>query len=151
MYSRFISAVSAARQPSLIREMTQVTLKSDQVTQVQLKSFPSDPCICSARNDPPVRRLPKPSDVPLQAAHPRSLRGRSDCPAREGAAGDLYLPKLVPDIFPKLLLLQKLILAIGKPQAALQYLPTPGHPRLLQQLRQLQEEAHTPDKVTGDN
>ena len=36
-------------------------------------------------------------------------------------------------------------------QAALQYLPTPGHPRLLQQLRQLQEEAHTPHKVTGDD
>ena len=104
MYSRFISAVSAARQPSLIREMTQVTLKSDQVTQVQLKSSPSDPCICSARNDPPFRRLPKPSDVPLQAAHPRSLRWRSDCPARKGAAGDLYLPKLLPDIFLKLIL-----------------------------------------------
>ena len=39
---------------------------------------------------------------------------------------------------------------LPNPQAALQYLPTPGHPRLLQQLRQLQEEAHTPDKVTGD-
>ena len=44
----------------------------------------------------------------------------------------------------------KLILAIAQTQAALQYLPTPGHPRLLQQLRQLQEEAHKPHKVTGD-
>ena len=40
---------------------------------------------------------------------------------------------------------------LPNPQAALQYLPTPGHPRLLQQLRQLQEEAHTPHKVTGDD
>ena len=46
--------------------------------------------------------------------------------------------------------LPKLILAIPQTQAALQYLPTPGHPRLLQQLRQLQEEAHQPQKVTGD-
>ena len=48
--------------------------------------------------------------------------------------------------------LPKLTLAmLPNPQAALQYLPTPGHPRLLQQLRQLQEEAHTPDKVTEDD
>ena len=47
--------------------------------------------------------------------------------------------------------LSKLIFTCYCPtQAALQYLPTPGHPRLLQQLRQLQEEAHTPNKVTGD-
>ena len=35
-------------------------------------------------------------------------------------------------------------------QAALQYLPTPGHPKLLQQLRQLQQEAHSPHKVIRD-
>ena len=33
-------------------------------------------------------------------------------------------------------------------QSALQYLPTPGHPGLLKQLRLLQEEVHTPHQVT---
>ena len=37
MYSRFISAVSAARQPSLIREMTQVL----KIPPLKLSSFPS--------------------------------------------------------------------------------------------------------------
>ena len=66
MYSRFISAVSSARQPSLIREMTQVSLAR---CQIRPSTSVTDPRVCPARDDPVVRRLPQPTDVSFQAAH----------------------------------------------------------------------------------
>ena len=68
MYSRFISAVSSARQPSLIREMTQVSLDRCQIRPSTSVTV-TDPRVCPARDDPVVRRLPQPTDVSFQAAH----------------------------------------------------------------------------------
>jgi len=103
IYSRFVNAVSAARQPSLIREMTQI-----------LAAAPA-------------------GMIPLSGGFPN------------------------PEMFP----FKKLTLEVaggrditlqGKQlQSALQYLPTPGHPGLLKQLRQLQEEVHTPHQGVWSN
>jgi len=103
MYSRFISAVSAARQPSLIREMTQI-----------LAAAP-------------------PEMIPLSGGFPNPQMFPFKQLTLEVSGGD------------------PIVLQGKGLQAALQYLPTPGHPRLLQQLRQLQEEAHTPDKDVWSN
>jgi len=103
MYSRFINAVSAARQPSLIREMTQVLANAS------------------------------PEMIPLSGGFPN------------------------PQMFPFKQL--KLEVPGGSPivlegpslQAALQYLPTPGHPGLLRHLRSLQEEEHRPPQEVWAN
>ena len=50
----------------------------------------SDSCVCSARDDPSVWRIPKPPDVPFQAAHPWSLGRRSNRPSGKGFAGEQY-------------------------------------------------------------
>jgi len=103
IYSRFMNNVSAARQPSLIREMTKILA-----------------------NAPPDM-------IPLSGGFPN--------------------PKMFP--FTSLTMDveggEAIKLSGSALQSALQYLPTNGHPVLLQQLRDLQHEVHQPDHSVWSN
>ena len=103
IYSRFLNSVSAARQPSLIREMTKILA-----------------------NAPPDM-------IPLSGGFPN--------------------PKMFP--FTSLTMDvdngEPIKLSGSALQSALQYLPTNGHPQLLQQLRQLQQDVHQPDQSIWSN
>jgi len=96
-YSRFVSAISAARQPSLIREMTKV-----------LAAAPPEMIPLSGG-------FPNPAMFPFTSLE-MSVTG-SPTPLR---------------------------LSGRELQAALQYLPTPGHTGLLAKLRDLQLKVHSP-------
>ena len=95
--------VSAARQPSLIREMTKVLANA------------------------PPEMIPLSGGFPNPAMFP--------------------FTNLTLDVVNG----QPIKLSGSALQSALQYLPTNGHPQLLQQLRQLQQEVHRPDDSVWSN
>jgi len=103
MYSRFINAISAARQPSLIREMTKI-----------LAGAPPEMIPLSGGMPNPEMFPFKELKLEVTGGHPIVLEGKAL-------------------------------------QAALQYIPTHGHPALLKQLRSLQEEVHTPNQDVWAN
>ena len=103
IYSRFLNNISAARQPSLIREMTKILAAAPPEMIPLSGGFPNPKMF-------PFSKL----TLEVEGGHPISLSG-------------------------------------GALQSALQYLPTNGHPRLLQQLRDLQLEVHQPDPAVWSN
>ena len=103
MYSRFINAVSAGRQPSLIREMTKILAAAPPEMIPLSGGFPNPEMF-------PFKNL----TISVENGSPINLSGKSL-------------------------------------QSALQYLPTNGHPALLEQLRDLQLAVHKPEEAIWSN
>ena len=103
-YARFLSRLSAARRPSIIREMTK-------------KMAAAGPDLI-----PLSGGLPNPGLFPFKGMK-LSLPGGSKDISVEGKAME----------------------------AALQYLPTNGHPALLQQLAEVQQAIHKPSQENWDS